>query len=347
MAETTRCRSRSKLDAYSRDTSERIRIAFKSVLQLRTPSVTTIFPLRKSTFLQLEHKSQPILPYTWFTTPHQGYGSLAFASWFIIDLLNTPKTMAPITPTAFPPEFNNVGGDSDPAEFLKFLQAMITKYLSEDSPRIAESSKDAWVAIVDGLADNFLQSFPLPDMTLWNLMQEKVAMTETTLQIIQRVFSCVDGIYNNAEVLVKKMFKRLIDLCSVLDIWLETSTIYDDSPVSPTSMQTQASNIVVCFLRGMGNNSPLLSSDCEPSWKILRNILQECVDICQGIVIRGVDPSRPKSNSIIIDLINPTAPFPKMVYISFFQKPSIINDDGQPLQETVRVSCFCVTDDHS
>jgi serine/threonine-protein kinase ATR len=185
------------------------------------------------------------------------------------------------TSTAFPPEFSNVGGDSDPAEFLKFLQAMMTRYLSDDSPRITEG-KDVWVTIVDGLADSFLQSFPLPDMTLWDLMEEKVAMTETTLQIIQRVFSRVDGIYNNAEVLVKKLFRRLVDLCSVLDIWLETNVIYNDGIISPMNMKNQASNIIVSFLRGMGNNTPLLSSDGEQSWKILRSVLQESVDVCQG-----------------------------------------------------------------
>lgn len=241
---------------------------------------------------------------------------------------------AKTTSTAFPPEFNDVGGDSDPAEFLKFLQAMMTKYLSDDSPRIAESGKDAWVAIVDGLADNFLQSFPVPDMTLWNLMEEKVAMTETTLQIIQRVFSRVDGIYNNAEDLVKKMFRRLINLCSVLDIWLETNVAYDDGIISPISMKTQASNIIVCFLRGMGNNSPLLASDFEPSWRILRSILQECVDVCQGTVILEMNFGLPNSNNTA-DLIAPTVPLSKALFISFFQKPRIIIDDGRPIQEAV------------
>lgn len=238
------------------------------------------------------------------------------------------------TSSAFPPEFRNVGSDSDPAEFLKFLQATMNKYLSDDSPRITEDGKGVWVAIVDGLADSFLQSFPLPDMTLWSLMEEKVAMTETTLQIIQRVFSRVDGIFNNTEGLAKKLFKRLLDLCSVLDIWLETNMTYDDGIISPMSMKTRASNIIVCFLRGMGNNSPLLPNDCEPSWKILRNVLQECVDVCQGTITHAVTLCLPNSNNIA-DLIAHTTPLSKALFISFFHKPRMIIDDGKPIQESV------------
>ena len=59
-------------------------------------------------------------------------------------------------------------------------------------------------------------------------MQEKVEMTEATLEVIRRVFMLVESIYNGSEVLVRKMFARPLDLCRTLDVWIDIGILSGD-----------------------------------------------------------------------------------------------------------------------
>ena len=186
--------------------------------------------------------------------------------------------------TPFPvPGFNASSSNATPAQFLEFLRSLITQYLGDTSPRILSSAKTAWATIVDGLTDHFLGPFPLPDFVTWETMQEKVEITEATLEVIRRVFMRVEGIYNGSEVLVRKMFARLLDLCRTLDLWVDIEILSGDQAYTPGYVKEKALSLLVFLLRGLGNNIPPPSDQqYQPSWKTLREILKECVDVCHG-----------------------------------------------------------------
>ena len=188
------------------------------------------------------------------------------------------------TSTPFPVlGFNSSSSNATPAEFLEFLRSLITQYLGDTSPRILSSAKAAWATIVDGLTDHFLGPFPLPDFVTWETMQEKVEMTEATLEVIRRVFMRVEGIYNGSEVLVRKMFARLLDLCRTLDVWVDVGIPSGDQVFTPGYVKEKALGLLVFLLRGLGDNTPPPSDQqYQPSWKTLRETLKECVDVCHG-----------------------------------------------------------------
>ncbi|KDR84099.1 hypothetical protein GALMADRAFT_697464 [Galerina marginata CBS 339.88] len=169
------------------------------------------------------------------------------------------KAVPPSTPF---PGLKGSDNNTSPAEFLQFLRSITAQYLGDNAARIAASNKDAWIAVVDGLTDHLLGSFPLPDIVSWNTMKEKIVMTEATLDVIRRVFLRVEGIYSSSEGLVKKLFVRLLNLCGVLD--------------------EKAFGVLVSILRGLGDHNPLISEGPESSWKVLRGILKECLDVCNG-----------------------------------------------------------------
>lgn len=184
--------------------------------------------------------------------------------------------------TPFPvPGFNGTSSNATPTEFLNFLRSLITKYLGDNCPRVTES-KETWVTVVDGLTDHLLGSFPLPEIVSWDAMDEKVVMTEVTLDVIRRVFSRVDGVYNGAEGLVQKVFARLLDLCGALDVWNEEEVVCKEGLFSPAHMKDMALVTVVSLLRGLGECSPVVLEGQTPSWKVLRMILKECIDVGQG-----------------------------------------------------------------
>ncbi len=86
--------------------------------------------------------------------------------------------------TPFPvPGLNGTSDNATPAEFLSFLRNLINEYLGDNCPRITK--KDTWVTVVNGLTDHLLGTFPLPDVVSWNAMQEKVEMTEVSLEVIK------------------------------------------------------------------------------------------------------------------------------------------------------------------
>ena len=188
------------------------------------------------------------------------------------------------TSTPFPvPGFNSSSSNATPAQFLEFLRSLITQYLGETSPPILSSAKTAWVTIVDGLTDHFLGQFPLPDIVSWETMEEKVEMTEATLEVIKRVFMRVEGIYNGSEDLVRKMFARLVDLCRILDVWVDVGILSGDRAFTPGYIKEKALGLLIFLLRGLGDNSPSPSDhQCQPSWKTLGEILKECVGVCRG-----------------------------------------------------------------
>ena len=185
--------------------------------------------------------------------------------------------------TPFPvPGLNGTSDNATPAEFLSFLRNLINEYLGDNCPRITKN-KDTWVTVVNGLTDHLLGTFPLPDVVSWNAMQEKVEMTEVSLEVIRRVFLRVDNVDIGSEDITRKLSARLLDLCRVLDVWGEMEVDCGEGMFSPVHLKGRAFETLVSVLRCLGDNTPMTSEEYDPSWKSLRVILQEYVAVVQGM----------------------------------------------------------------
>lgn len=193
------------------------------------------------------------------------------------------NTTAPST-TPFPvPTFNGSGNDASQVdEFLEFLRTLVSQYLSDHGPRISKLNKNAWVTVIDGLTDHLLATFPLPDIVSWSALREKVTSVLTTLDVVERVFERVDGIYQGTADMVKKVFARLLNLCFVLDSWINIEMELDDGLVHPKILREKGMQALVLFLRGAGGSLLSAAEIDTPSWKTLRAILNECLEVCYG-----------------------------------------------------------------
>lgn len=191
-------------------------------------------------------------------------------------------TVAP-SATPFPvPTFDGSNNDASLDQFLDFLRTLISQYLSDNNPRIPSSNKDAWITVIGGLTDHLLATFPLPDIVSWSALQEKVTSTLTTLDVVKRVFERVDGIYQGTTGMVKKVFARLLNLCLVLDSWVDIEMQLEDGLVHPKVLKGKGFEVLVTLLRGLGGNVLTTAGIAEPSWRTLRMILNECLEVCHG-----------------------------------------------------------------
>jgi len=190
-------------------------------------------------------------------------------------------------PAPLSSQFPNLSGSQsnyDPAQFLLFLRSLVKRYLGDDCHPIPLAKKDDWVTIVNGLADHFLGSFYLPDDVSWEAMQERLEITEATLEVVRRVFLRVEGIYNDSEELIRKMFVRLLDLCRVLDLWVGSAVQNEEVK----EFRETVFSVLVSILRGLGCNNPVPEQQ-RSSWETLRGILQAGIDVCNG---KGCFPFR-------------------------------------------------------
>jgi serine/threonine-protein kinase ATR len=186
--------------------------------------------------------------------------------------------------TPFPvPSFTGPGNDATQVdEFLEFLRNLVSQYLSDQAPRISSVNKATWITVIDGLTDHLLVSLPLPDVVSWSALREKVISVLTTLDVVERVFMRVDGIYHGTADMVKKVFVRLLDLCFVLDSWVNIEMQLEDGLVHPKVLRQRGMEVLVIFLRGAGGSMLSTISIAGSSWKILRSVVSECLDVCQG-----------------------------------------------------------------
>ncbi|KAF9567437.1 hypothetical protein CPC08DRAFT_22231 [Agrocybe pediades] len=188
-------------------------------------------------------------------------------------------------------------GDDDSesnVDFRDFLQSLIHDYLESKSSR--KEDPKSWSTVIDQLTNHLLGPFPLPDITPWAPMSEKISVTESTLEVIRRAFLRVEGIYDVSGDLLRKLFVRLLDLLRVLDIWTQVEVKCDKDTFTPLYMKEKTITTLGSILRGLGNDNPMASVKDGPCWKILKGILQELVDTCNDLLVH---PSQPTDTIII------------------------------------------------
>jgi len=112
-------------------------------------------------------------------------------------------------------------------------------------------------------------------------MHEKLDLIEITLEIVQRVTVRVDALYSGPGDAAKKIFVRLLNLCSALDSWLDVDIIVEDDIPTPARIREKALTVGIDILRYLGGTTTGGGSHVL-SWRILRSILIECLDVGQG-----------------------------------------------------------------
>jgi serine/threonine-protein kinase ATR len=227
------------------------------------------------------------------------------------------------TPIAVP-SFTGPGNDATQVdEFLEFLRNLVSQYLSDQAPRISSVNKAPWITVIDGLTDHLLISLPLPHVVSWSALREKVISVLTSLDVVERVFMRVDGIYHGTAEMVKKVFARLLDLCFVLDSWVDIEMQLEDELVHPKILRQRGMEVLILFLRGAGGSMLNTATIAGSSWKMLRSIISECLDVCHGEFKYIIEVLLPLKLYKELDSKLPHLSFP--LTIELFSTPRISN----------------------
>lgn len=176
------------------------------------------------------------------------------------------------------PTFSGSESDKTLEGYLEFLRDLESRYLSDNTPR---PSKDGWITVIDGLTEHML-TFPLPEGISWSALGEKVTSVLATLDTVKRVFERVNVIFLGTAEMMKKVFARLLSLCLVLDSWVDLDVQLEDGVMHPKVVRERGLEVTIGILRGLGRNVVTTVENSDPSWKTLRTILNECLEVCHG-----------------------------------------------------------------
>jgi serine/threonine-protein kinase ATR len=186
-------------------------------------------------------------------------------------------------PTPFPATFDSNAGDASPKQFLDFLRNLISQNLDGDpSVRIPATNRETWVTVIVSLSDHFLTPLPSHRDAPWNAMHEKVKLVEITMEVIQRATDRVDALYAGPGDLAKRIFASVLKFCTGLDVWVDLEVPKEDGIPTPLDLRQRAVQTAVGILRCMGNNITAVGGTDEPTWKILRDILTDSLEVSHG-----------------------------------------------------------------
>jgi serine/threonine-protein kinase ATR len=194
--------------------------------------------------------------------------------------MDFPMSAPPSTPFAL----RSLGGadkDTSPEEFLDFLRALIKEHLN-DSARISASNSESWVGVIQGLSDHFLTPLPSGHESTWAAIGEKIQLVEITLEVLQRATVRVESLYGGRTEFAKHMFVRLLELSNSLDSWMDVVFESPNNLLTPSELRAIVFQGVVSLLRCLGNGVTTPNDSEEPTWKILRTIVGECIDALNG-----------------------------------------------------------------
>jgi hypothetical protein len=186
--------------------------------------------------------------------------------------------------TQFPgATFDTNAEDGSAQGFLEFLRGLIKDNLSSDPPvPIPHANRGTWVPVIVALSEHFLTPLPSHHTVLWDAMHEKIKLVEITFEVVQRVTDRLDALYAGPGDLAKKIVTRLISMCVGLDIWIDVDVPEEKDIPTPLDLMRKAFQTAVCVLRSLGSTALIPGGSEEPTWKILRHILLEYVEVGHG-----------------------------------------------------------------
>ncbi|KAF8329613.1 hypothetical protein F5887DRAFT_116131 [Amanita rubescens] len=210
-------------------------------------------------------------------------------------------------------------------QFQQHLRSLVAQTFSGN--RIPDAER-RWNTIILGLSDNFCASFLLPGSITWNALKEKITILETTLEAIYLASLHVEGIFSGKRDGVGVLVVRLLNICNGLDVWLDSQVEIEDGLPSPATLREKAFKALVGVLRSLGGNVTRIEQPEEPRWKILRSLLNECIELVSDI------------------LSNPTS-ITMPLTITFFKRPrleakqtSMFNADPQNVHTELSITTY-------
>ena len=180
-------------------------------------------------------------------------------------------------------KFDNAAGAKPTAqEFHQILRAVIAQ-ISNPQKTMSSEETERWTSFIFGLSDNFCASFVLPGSMSWNAMKDKITFLKTALEGIYQAALHVEGLFSQKLDPVGTLVVRLLNICNVLDVWLDGQVEIEDGIPSPTTLRELAFKALVAVLRSLGGSITRFCQPEEPRWKVLRILLTECTELVSGV----------------------------------------------------------------
>ena len=184
--------------------------------------------------------------------------------------------------TPFPIQtFQSTGDGPSPRALLNFLQNLISENLHDGRVEQIPNEKHTWVTVIAGLSDYLLSSFPSSREGAWTVLHEKITLVDTTLEVIHRVLSKVDGVWSDSGETAEKAVFRLIGICGVLDT-RDDADMQEEGVLSPRQLRERTFAGTLELIRYLGNVDHVTRGAESRSWETAREIITECVKTSEG-----------------------------------------------------------------
>lgn len=185
--------------------------------------------------------------------------------------------------TPFPIQtFQSTGDGPSPRALLNFLQNLISENLHDGRVEQIPNEKHTWVTVIAGLSDYLLSSFPSSREGAWTVLHEKITLVDTTLEVIHRVLSKVDGVWSDSGETAEKAVFRLIGICGVLDTRDDADMQEEEGVLSPRQLRERTFAGTLELIRYLGNVDHVTRGAESRSWETAREIITECVKTSEG-----------------------------------------------------------------
>lgn len=164
--------------------------------------------------------------------------------------------MPPSVPSTPFPLRSGHGKAASPSELLSQLESLVADNLGEnDNEPIPVSAREGWLAIIEGLAEHFLESFPKPRSVLWNTLHEKVGLCTTSLTIIERAARRVEGLFSETDRRSLDILRRMFNLLLTLEAWSCSLPTVCNKVESPSSLRSKLIKTLAPVLRSFARST--------------------------------------------------------------------------------------------
>lgn len=189
-------------------------------------------------------------------------------------------------PTPLPlPDFQNGASDSTrvPEHFLGHLRTVVSDVLSGGpSTRLCLGKKSDWVIFFVALSDSFM-FLPLPEPShSWASWGQKIALIEQTLEAVNRAFVEMDGIFLDPDILLDKIMTRLLDLCSVFEVWASDEVADSNDPFTPQFMKDRTFQVFSGIVHRLGDSVATAAAVDKRMWWYLQTFVEKCLQVLHG-----------------------------------------------------------------
>ncbi|KAG1755351.1 hypothetical protein EDB19DRAFT_399021 [Suillus lakei] len=193
--------------------------------------------------------------------------------------MSAPSSSAPpIPPTTF--QTPNGTNDASPKDLRDFL-----KSLNDDNPPLV-LDKPLWLRLLSSLLEQVFGCFPYFKPTLLGTTNERIELTDVTLDVFSRVgkrADSLDWLYADEEHLSKKVFVHLLGLCTSTESWLEV-TDSGGSGGAPNTLYPKACKTLVEFLQLLSFSSVPGGDSSDVERGVLQELLYEATHLCTSMI---------------------------------------------------------------